>query len=75
MRESDALTELLGRAVHCHQQGDSELAKRLYRAVLAKYPSQFDALHYLGLLEAQNGDINEALRLRSFARAWRTQQY
>ena len=63
MRESEALTELLGRAVHCHQQGDSELAKRLYRAVLAKYPSQFDALHYLGLLEAQNGDINEALRL------------
>ncbi len=38
-------------------------AEHRYREILAAEPAQFDALHYLGILNAQCGRLEEALRL------------
>ncbi len=38
-----------------------------YRSILAQQPSQFDALHCLGVLKAQQGQTHEALDLLSAA--------
>jgi len=58
-RLSDALNE----AVSCHQRGDLGEARRLYKLVLRESPDQFDALHLLGVLEAQRGHPDKAVRL------------
>ena len=58
-----ALADQLGRAVGCHQRGDLEGAARLYQAVLAQSPAEVDALHYLGLLEAQRGNAAAGAQL------------
>jgi len=57
----------LARAVACHQSGNLAEAERLYRAVLRVKPAEFDALHLLGVLEAQRGHLNEAQRLIGLA--------
>jgi predicted O-linked N-acetylglucosamine transferase (SPINDLY family) len=61
------LAQALQQAVAFHQQGRLDAAERLYRTVLAAQPGQFDALHFLGILRAQQGDGAEAVRLISRA--------
>jgi tetratricopeptide (TPR) repeat protein len=51
------------RAMAFHRAGYAVEAERCYRAILKVKPNQFDALYYLGLLEAQQGRGEEALRL------------
>ena len=51
------------RAMAFHRSGYLAEAERCYRAILKAKPNQFDALHHLGLLEAQQGRSEEALRL------------
>ena len=53
----------LKKAVALHQQGKLVAAARHYRLVLAMEPRQFDALHLLGVLTAQQGDLDEAIVL------------
>lgn len=46
-----------------HQAGNLVEAERLYQSILSVAPDDFDALHFLGLLEAQRGRYEEASRL------------
>jgi predicted O-linked N-acetylglucosamine transferase (SPINDLY family) len=62
---------LLGRAIAALQAGRIGEAESLYKLVLQVDKSQFDALHMLGIIEAQRGNLvagqrllNEALRVR-----------
>lgn len=57
-------------AVHLHQRGELAEARRLYKLTLRQHPNHFDALHFLGVLEAQRGDpergeqlVRKALRI------------
>lgn len=58
-----AAVENLRKAIALHQAGDLGRAEQGYRAVLAAQPDSADALHYLGLLEAQRGRFPDALSL------------
>lgn len=53
----------LQQAIFSHQSGWFVDAAKLYREVLSAWPTSFDALHLLGVLEAQNGNMVEAERL------------
>jgi predicted O-linked N-acetylglucosamine transferase (SPINDLY family) len=54
---------MLARALACHRAGALDEAEKLYRTALAAQPDDFDALHYLGVLERQRGRAEEALHL------------
>jgi protein O-GlcNAc transferase len=63
--------QILARAVAAHQAGNIAQAEFLYKMVLQADKKQFDALHMLGLIEAQRGNfaagltrIKDALRVR-----------
>jgi predicted O-linked N-acetylglucosamine transferase (SPINDLY family) len=63
--------QILVRAFAAHQTGNVAQAEFLYKAVLQIDKKQFDALHMLGLIEAQRGNfsaglkrIQDALRVR-----------
>jgi predicted O-linked N-acetylglucosamine transferase (SPINDLY family) len=63
--------QMLARAFAAHQAGNIGEAELLYKLVLQTDKKQFDALHMLGVIEAQRGNfpaslarLNEALRLR-----------
>ncbi|HEX3505755.1 MAG TPA: tetratricopeptide repeat protein [Xanthobacteraceae bacterium] len=63
--------QILARAVAAHQAGNITQAEFLYKMVLQVDKKQFDALHMLGLIEAQRGNfsagltrIRDALRVR-----------
>ncbi|MGB7178704.1 MAG: tetratricopeptide repeat protein [Xanthobacteraceae bacterium] len=63
--------QILARAVAAHQAGNIAQAEFLYKMVLQADKKQFDALHMLGLIEAQRGNfpaglarITDALRVR-----------
>ncbi|MEO8507105.1 MAG: tetratricopeptide repeat protein [Betaproteobacteria bacterium] len=58
-----SLGDALRQATAAHCAGDLAKAADLYRAVLATLPDQFDALHLLGVLEAQQGRVDLALAL------------
>ena len=58
-----SLTEALQRGYAAHQAGALADAERIYRLILRAEPNQFDALHLLGVLEAQQGNHAEANRL------------
>ena len=45
------------------RDGQLDAAQRMYDGVLANYPEQPDALHYLGLLKQRRGDGEAALQL------------
>jgi predicted O-linked N-acetylglucosamine transferase (SPINDLY family) len=49
--------------VAAHQVGDRVQAERLYRLVLSKDKRNPDALHFLGLLRAESGQLDEAAQL------------
>jgi tetratricopeptide (TPR) repeat protein len=53
----------IGQALKLHQQGRLGEADRIYRAILAADPQDFDALHLLGVLEHQQGRSVDGLRL------------
>jgi predicted O-linked N-acetylglucosamine transferase (SPINDLY family) len=53
----------LRQAVGLHRQGHLGDAERLYRDVLAEVPNHPDALHFLGVLEAQRGRHETAVAL------------
>ena len=55
-----SIPRTLQEAVGFHQQGKLGEAARLYQAVLEAQPDQFDALHFLGILRAQQGKIGRA---------------
>lgn len=56
-------------ALALHRQGRLREAERLYRSVLTVRQSDFDCLHNLGLLHAQEGRFDEAVGfLRAVAR-------
>jgi predicted O-linked N-acetylglucosamine transferase (SPINDLY family) len=46
-----------------HQEGRLNEAERLYREVLRTRPSDFEALHMLGILKLQQGQPEDAVRL------------
>jgi tetratricopeptide (TPR) repeat protein len=54
-------------AFRLHQQGSLREAEKLYARILKAAPGNFDALHLLGLIKAQNGQMGEAFRLMSAA--------
>jgi predicted O-linked N-acetylglucosamine transferase (SPINDLY family) len=59
----ERLAGALSAAVACHQRGDLAEARRLYKLVLRESPNHFDALHLLGVVEAQRGHHDKAVRL------------
>jgi predicted O-linked N-acetylglucosamine transferase (SPINDLY family) len=54
-------TDRLQKAIGLHQQGRLREAEDLYRQILASEPSNFDALHLLGVVRHQQGNGTEAL--------------
>lgn len=58
-----SIESLLAEAVFRQQQADYPRAESLFREVLAREPTQPDALHYLGLLAYQTGRTDWALQL------------
>jgi predicted TPR repeat methyltransferase len=50
-------------AMALHRRGELRRAERLYRAVLEVHKSDFDCLHNLGLLCAQEGRLDDAIGL------------
>lgn len=57
-----APAEQMQLAVHYHSQGLLEQARALYEGVLRRFPNEFAVLYHLGLLEAQAGDAEKAVR-------------
>jgi predicted O-linked N-acetylglucosamine transferase (SPINDLY family) len=57
------LIALVQQAMAQHQVGRLAEAEAHYKRALAIDPAQFEALHFLGLLEAQRGNLAEADRL------------
>jgi tetratricopeptide (TPR) repeat protein len=57
------MPDLLAKAIALHRQGLLSEAEPLYRRALAAKPSEFDALHMLGVIALQQGRNAEALDL------------
>ena len=53
--------QILARAIAARQAGNITQAEFLYKMVLQTDKKQFDALHMLGLIEAQRGNFEEGL--------------
>ncbi|MBV8667322.1 MAG: sulfotransferase, partial [Burkholderiaceae bacterium] len=53
--------ELLRNAFAAHQAGRQDEAERLYLAVIALDPNNFDALHLLGVALGQRGDLPQGI--------------
>jgi protein O-GlcNAc transferase len=47
-------------ALHFHKMGQFDKAANIYREILVHNPGNYDALHYLGLLEAQQDHFERA---------------
>jgi predicted O-linked N-acetylglucosamine transferase (SPINDLY family) len=50
-------------ALACHQQGKLDEAESIYRSILQRQPKQPDALHFLGVVQAQRENLGEAAEL------------
>src|SRR5450432_3590613 len=61
------LPQAIQQALDFHRQGKLPQAEKLYSDVLAVRPDYFEALHMLGLIKLQSGDLAGALRLMSGA--------
>ncbi|HEX3484632.1 MAG TPA: tetratricopeptide repeat protein [Micropepsaceae bacterium] len=61
------LASRLREAIALHRQGRLTEAERLYRDCLVRKPDQPDALHFLGVLEGQQGRHDSALQLMNRA--------
>jgi tetratricopeptide (TPR) repeat protein len=55
--------DLLQNAVKAHRKGDISTAERLYSKLLREAPGDFNALHLLGVIRAQQRKFSEADRL------------
>jgi len=53
--------EMLNDAITLHQQGELDGAERGYRSLLEMNPSEANALHLLGTIQAQRGRVREAI--------------
>src|SRR5579859_1859520 len=53
----------LQRAIAAHRKGDLGTAERLYLEILKVAPVEFNALHLLGVIKAQQRRFDEAERL------------
>ena len=53
----------LAKGLAAHQAGNLAAAESLYKRVLRADPDDFDALHWLGVVEAQRGRHDAAVRL------------
>src|ERR1041385_4210011 len=60
---TDDVMAMLSQAMHMHRAGDLAHAESLYKLVLGKNPRQFDAMHFMGVLAAQRGRLDEACDL------------
>ncbi|HED14290.1 MAG TPA: tetratricopeptide repeat protein [Gammaproteobacteria bacterium] len=58
---------LLQKAIGYHRSGNFSQASKLYRKFLTQHPDNADALHFLGILESQNGNYAESVKLISRA--------
>lgn len=56
-----SIAQLLQQGQAHHQQGQWDLAAACYREILDRQPRSFEALHLLGLLTLQTGDVANAL--------------
>jgi tetratricopeptide (TPR) repeat protein len=61
--EAAEAAEALRQAIALHQQGLLGEAEALYRTILAAQPGHFDALHLLGVLAIQQGQVASGLDL------------
>jgi tetratricopeptide (TPR) repeat protein len=61
------IAQAMQEAIGLHRQGRLRDAEKLYARVLKAAPETFDALHLLGTIKAQAGQMGEALRLISAA--------
>lgn len=59
----DAIGKQLQQAVKLHSEGHVARAKILYVEVLKTIPEEFNALHYLGMIETEAGDLPAAADL------------
>ena len=50
-------------AVACHRSGDMIGAAGLYQKVLQRFPDQPDALHFLGVIDGEMGELEKAVKL------------
>ena len=57
------IAQAMQEAIALHRQNRLREAEKLYARVLKAAPDTFDALHLLGTVKAQNGQMGEALRL------------
>ena len=57
----------LHQAFSLHQAGKFTEAAKIYRAILARAPTQPEALHHLGLIEAASGRLDQADRLMTLS--------
>ena len=60
---SQSDTADLSTALFLHRKGQLDRAANIYREILAHNPGNYNALHYLGLLEAQVGHFERASSL------------
>jgi tetratricopeptide (TPR) repeat protein len=62
-RDGRDVSDALKRALNLHSTNRLEEAKALYRDILAEHPDEANALNLLGVLTAQEGHFDEAIRL------------
>ncbi|MFK7956965.1 MAG: tetratricopeptide repeat protein [Lysobacterales bacterium] len=62
-QETEKNGAAINSAIELHRAGDSQAAEKAYRAILNDQPEHFEALHFLGLIRQEAGDLNEALDL------------
>ena len=60
---SDQIKTMLERNIALHQTGNLDAAAAGYQAILKLKPGEADALHLLGVINAQQGDIGNAIKL------------
>ena len=70
-RQDATAAALLTQAVDAHRQGRLDDAEGFYRQILAIVPGHFDALHMLGVLQAQRSNFPDAIDLIGHALALR----
>ncbi len=63
MPGANSLTSTLREALGLHHAGRLAEAEAVYRRILSSQPRNFDALHFLGVLRAQGGDMTGAVAL------------
>ena len=66
-RPSAGVQLLLDSAVRLHQAGRFAEAAQIYRSIIAQLPGHFDATHLLGVIDLQEGRLEQAQGLISSA--------